>query len=257
MITRSDNNQEIVLKIVEPETDRDILNKALINLNMDESIKAAIVDDILKRKNNDTYYLSNTSIRTIARNINIEENTINTLKKLFNKEEIKEIKEKEAKCDFLSALYDEVIVPLEAKIATIHKTKESLANIDTEENIMRIANEMKKIEDNYNERVTEGVTLFQNVTVVDSSDPEIFKELLDVETIDIGKSLDDLADEEFMNIDEYISFVDNDVRLNCIYCDSKDVLIVSSTEGYCNGCHKSFVIERTSNETKIGGAISE
>lgn len=108
---------------------------------------------------------------------------------------------------------------------------------DLEEcHLMGIINEWKQIQEQSEKLIGKSTSIANNVSILKGEDESSYEiaDVDNVEIIDIGLDMEEDA----------TIFSDHEEKVNyrCVFCNSKNILIISSTEAFCNNCDKNFMI---------------
>jgi len=109
-----------------------------------------------------------------------------------------------------------------------------------EQQVIRIANEFNQIRAQTDEMLGKSVKIINDVDII-KIDEEKQAQHIDnvdlVEAIDLGSEMDDdLSLKSVVDLDDDLD------KFVCIFCEGSNVLIISSSEGYCKDCDKKFLI---------------
>lgn len=109
------------------------------------------------------------------------------------------------------------------------------------EHLKSIINEWKQIEEQSKNTMGKSISIANNIAILkgDNEDSYEISNVNNVEIIDLGSDMDE--DPTIFN-----DHIDK-ANYKCVFCNSKNVLIISSTEGFCNNCDKNFLIADKSN----------
>lgn len=108
------------------------------------------------------------------------------------------------------------------------------------EHLQKIVQEFKQIESQSLKMIGNSITISNDINIVktNNDNQQYNIDNIDiVEMIDIGSNMDD----EILEIENKIIEKQNN-KINCIFCNQKDILILSETECFCNKCNKKFFV---------------
>lgn len=154
--------------------------------------------------------------------------------KSFNLEKVEKIIE-----EMLTNNFQESFDNIMAEITNRYNNYENQTSFEDdlkEEHLIKIINEWNQIEEQSKELIGKSTSIVNNVSVL-KGDDEASYELIDidlVEMIDIGLDME----EDEVIFDDY----EEKINCKCVFCNSKNVLIISSNEAFCNDCDRNFII---------------
>lgn len=132
---------------------------------------------------------------------------------------------------------------INSKLVQDNKTEDlfkTSSDINDLERLNNIISEFKQIQEQADEMRGNSVKIANNINIVNIGDDNqaISMDSIDeVELIDLG---DEMDNDNLLETDTDLK--QDNTNIHCIYCGKKGVIILSSNEGYCPKCEKSFFI---------------
>lgn len=129
--------------------------------------------------------------------------------------------------------------------------EKSMSNIEHSDNynhneqIQGIAKEFQQIKTQTDQMMGNSISIANDVNIIKINQDEQteYLESVDlVEIIDLGEDMD--KDPSLITDVDLSQKQDN---LVCVFCESKNILVVSETEGFCYDCNKKFLIQKRKN----------
>ncbi len=104
-----------------------------------------------------------------------------------------------------------------------------------------IVNEWEQIEEQSQKAIGKSISIANNVAILKGDEESSYEisNIDNVEIIDLGLDMDE--DPNIFN-----DHVDK-ANYRCVFCNSKNILVISSTEAFCNNCDKNFLVANKSN----------
>lgn len=143
--------------------------------------------------------------------------------------------------DEIKAKIDAVLIPVNNMANDEH-----VEDYHNSKQLVGIVNEMQQIEAQAKELMGKSVRLTGegDIGIITFGQDAVGKT---VDTID-AMEIVDLGSE--MDEDPILLLDENDQNYRCVFCESNNIIVISTTEGYCSDCHRNFLIQKKSTDGK-------